>query len=241
MSSPAECASERQRRVPPGGGRYRNRALGSLSALGLALVLACARPAPPPELPAPPPPPAPAAPAPRAIPGPCLHITRLVAHKGERRLHVYCEGGAEFAFAAAFGRDPAPKRKAGDERTPEGEYRVAGPPQPSRFHRFLPIDYPSLADAEAGLADGRIGRADQRRIAEAHQRGRMPPGNTPLGGKIGLHGEGARWRGDSKQLDWTYGCIALADAELDFVIDRVRVGTPVVILPASAPAPVPSR
>ena len=58
----------------------------------------------------------------------------------------------------------------------------------------------------------------------------MPPPDTPLGGLLGLHGEGARWRGDSKQLDWTYGCIALPDAELDFVIARVRKGTPLTIL-----------
>ena len=164
------------------------------------------------------------------MPGPCLHIERLVANKAERTLRVHCEGGATFTFAAAFGRDPGTKRAAGDERTPEGDYRVAGPARPSRFHRFLPIDYPSAADADAALAAGRLSPADHRRIVEAHRRGELPPADTPLGGLLGLHGEGARWRGDSKQLDWTYGCIALPDTELDFVIARVRQGTPITIL-----------
>jgi murein L,D-transpeptidase YafK len=208
----------------------RARAVARCAALGL--VLACARPAPPPEPepaavePAPPPP------APRPPPGPCLHIERLVVHKAARSLEVFCEGGAAFTFAAAFGREPVgAKRAAGDERTPEGDYRVAGPARPSRFHRFLPIDYPSAADADAALAEQRLSRADHRRIVEAHRRGAMPPQDTPLGGLLGLHGEGARWRGESKQLDWTHGCIALADAELDFVIARVTKGTPVTILP----------
>jgi murein L,D-transpeptidase YafK len=199
-------------------------------ALGLVLALACARPPPPapPELPpavAPPP-------APPAIPPPCLHIERLVANKSERYLRVHCEGGAVFTFPAAFGRVPSgPKRAAGDERTPEGEYRISGPARPSRFHRFVPIDYPSVADADAALAEKRISRDDHRRIVEAHRRGAMPPQDTPLGGLLGLHGEGKRWRGESKALDWTYGCIALPDAELDFVADRVKKGTPITIVP----------
>ena len=69
--------------------------------------------------------------------------------------------------------------------------------------------------------------ASSKRTAAA----RMPPQDTALGGLLGLHGEGARWRGESKGLDWTYGCIALADAELDFVIARVKKGTPLTILP----------
>ena len=205
-----------------------------LAAFGLALAfgLACVRPAPPPAVPEPPAVPPPAPPAPAPIPGPCLHIERLVANKSERNLRVHCEGGAVFTFAAAFGREPVgAKRAAGDERSPEGEYRIAGPARPSRFHRFLPIDYPSVADADVALAEKRISRADHRRIVEAHGRGVMPPQDTALGGLLGLHGEGARWRGESKGLDWTHGCIALADAELDFVVARVKKGTPLTILP----------
>ena len=48
---------------------------------------------------------------------------------------------------------------------------------------------------------------------------------------LALHGEGERWRGDSADLDWTYGCVALGDEEIDFLAERVEVGTPVDIVP----------
>jgi hypothetical protein len=114
---------------------------------------------------------------------------------------------------------------------PEGVYHVAGPARPSRFHRFVPIDYPSPADADLALREGRLSRADHARVLAAHARGALPPQDTPLGGLLGFHGEGERWRGDSADLDWTYGCLALRDADLDFLAARVRRGTPVRILP----------
>jgi len=162
----------------------------------------------------------------------------MVVHKGERRLWAECEGGAVVELAVALGRAPVGhKLRAGDQRTPEGAYRIAGPAVRSRFHRFVPIDYPSQADADAALTERRISRADHARIAAAHRSGVPPPADTPLGGEIGLHGEGARWRGESRALDWTYGCIALTDADLDFLIARLRTGTPLSILPAEAPVP----
>jgi murein L,D-transpeptidase YafK len=201
--------------------------------LALAL-LACPRP-PPPAEPAPPPPEA--APAPVPAPGPCLQITRLVAHKQERLLEIQCEGGFVFSVPAAFGRgERGPKRAAGDQRTPEGEYRVSGSARASRFHRFVPIDYPSIADADAALADGRISAAAHAGIVAAHQRGVMPPQDTPLGGLLGLHGEGVRWRGETPAIDWTDGCIGLADRDVEFVAERVREGTPVEIRPHAPPA-----
>lgn len=162
----------------------------------------------------------------------------MIVHKGERRLWAQCEGGAVVALAIALGRDPVGhKQRSGDHRTPEGHYRIAGPAVRSRFHRFVPIDYPSPADADAALAERRISRADHARILAAHRRGVPPPSDTPLGGEIGLHGEGARWRGESSGLDWTYGCIALADADLDFLIARAHTGAPISILGAGAPSP----
>lgn len=197
---------------------------------GAALWIAACAPAP---SPVPPPAPVPPAlePAPVAPPE-CQHITRIEIHKGERRLLAHCERGARVELRIALGRDPeGPKRLAGDARTPEGSYRISGPPQNSRFHRFLPIDYPSREDAESALAAGRLSPADHRRILEAHARGELPPADTALGGGLGLHGEGERWRGDSPHLDWTYGCIALSDGDIDFLAERAAVGTPVEIDP----------
>jgi murein L,D-transpeptidase YafK len=195
----------------------------------LAALLAACAPAPRPV-----PPPAPAPPPPAAVvpPPACGRIVRIEVRKAERALVAFCEGGAVHAMPAAMGREPlGRKASSGDERTPEGAYRVAGPMRPSRFHGFIPIDYPSRADADAALAGGRIGRSEHARIAEAHARGAQPPADTPLGGDIGIHGEGARWAGDSQHLDWTYGCVAVSDADLDFLAPRLAVGVPVEILP----------
>jgi hypothetical protein len=88
-----------------------------------------------------------------------------------------------------------------------------------------------MADAATARAEGRLSDADYRRIAAAHGLAEPPPGDTALGGHLGFHGEGKRWRGDSRYLDWTYGCIGLADADVDFIAARSSVGTPVVIQP----------
>ena len=153
-------------------------------------------------------------------------------HKAERELLAHCAGGGERRLRVALGRAPqGHKLRQGDWRTPEGLYHVATGGGPMRFHRFVPIDYPSRADADAALREGRITPRDHARIVRAHAAGLPPPGDTPLGGGIGFHGEGERWRGDSAHLDWTYGCIALSDDDVDFLADRAMPGTPVRILP----------
>ncbi len=194
---------------------------------GPAALLACACAPSPAALPAPTP-----APPDLRVPAPCERIVAIEVRKRERRLRAYCEGGAVVELPVALGRESeGAKRNAGDARTPEGHYRISGPPRPSRFHRFLPIDYPSLADAATAAAEGRLSEADYRRIAGAHGLGEPPPADTALGGHLGFHGEGKRWRGDSLYFDWTYGCIALADADIDFIAERSAVGTPVWIEP----------
>ncbi|HVP30783.1 MAG TPA: L,D-transpeptidase [Myxococcota bacterium] len=202
-------------------------ALSCLAVVSLALA-SCARP------PAPPPPPP--APAPRPTPSPeslpCERVERIEVTKRSRTLVARCEGGGERRFTVALSRVPeGAKERKGDQRVPEGSYRLVGKPLPSRFHRFWRIDYPSPADAERAFAEGRISGEVRGAILRAHDRGALPPQRTALGGIVGLHGEGERWRGDSEHLDWTYGCIALSDADLDFLILRAAPGTPVEIAP----------
>lgn len=183
--------------------------------------------------------PAPTVPAPRPPiyvepeepPSPsCERITRIEVYKQAHQLLAYCEGGPVRRMSAAIGRESGHKQGEGDQRTPEGSYRIIGPLENSRFHGFIPIDYPSLADADAALAARRITRRDRARIAAAHAHGVQPPVDTPLGGDIGIHGEGPRWSGDSLHMDWTYGCIAVTDADLDFLASRVAAGVPIEIL-----------
>jgi murein L,D-transpeptidase YafK len=156
----------------------------------------------------------------------------IQVRKSERLLVARCQGGPAVAMRVALGRDPiGTKRLQGDFRTPEGSYSVSGPAGPSRFHRFIPIDYPSRRDADAALATGAIGAAEHARIVARRPYDRPPPQDTSLGGGLGLHGEGDDWRGESAGLDWTFGCVAVRDHEIDFLADRVALGTPVTIVP----------
>jgi murein L,D-transpeptidase YafK len=176
------------------------------------------------------PPPAPPAPPAPAPPAACERVARIEVSKSARTLTAECEGGARLVFPVALAREPGPKRRAGDLRMPEGEYRIAGAARASRFGLFLPIDYPSPADAARGLAAGVIAREAYDAIVRAHERGALPPQDTALGGHLGLHGEGERWRGDL-DLDWTEGCVALADAAIGRLARLVARGTPVAIHP----------
>jgi murein L,D-transpeptidase YafK len=190
-------------------------------ALACAAWIACAKP------PAPPSPPAPPAETPVAPP-PCARAERLEVSKSRRSLTVRCVGGGTLEFPIALARERGRKRTTGDQRMPEGEYHIAGAARASRFHLFIPIDYPSRADADRALAEGRITKDEHAAIGHAHREGRLPPQDTALGGALGIHGEGPRWRGDLA-LNWTYGCIAVTDLAIAQLAKLVRPGTPVHI------------
>jgi murein L,D-transpeptidase YafK len=193
------------------------------------IVTACAAP-PPPTPPAPVPAPAPPELEPPPL-APCVRIERLTLHKRERTLRAQCAGGRELELRVALGRAPdGTKERTGDYRTPEGSYRLHAVAR-SRFHLFIPLDYPSPDDARRGFQEGRITLEDRRRIERAHAEGAMPPADTPLGGAIGLHGEGEEWSGASRLFDWTFGCVALSDRDIELLASRTAPGTPIDIQP----------
>jgi len=144
---------------------------------------------------------------------------------------AHCANGTSRSFPIALGRFEGPKQAEGDGRTPEGRYQIVLPGRTSRFHRFIDFDYPSVEDARAAHARGLIDDEDYGAILMAQRRGRMPPQDTPLGGGLGIHGEGERWRDASEWIDWTYGCIALRDEAIDFVEQRLVDGAEIEILP----------
>ena len=167
-----------------------------------------------------------------APPPACREVVRIEVWKQERTLKAYCKRGAVLEIDVAIGRNEVGhKLRSGDHKTPEGRYRIAAPARSGRYHLFIPIDYPSLEDAARALEAGRISSVDFDRIADAHRAGEPPPIDTGLGGDVGFHGEGERWRGDSRYHDWTYGCIALTDDDIERLSDRVTVGVPVLIHP----------
>ena len=103
-------------------------------------------------------------------------------------------------------------------------YAVCRKNPASAFYLSLGLTYPNAEDAERGLAAGLISRTQQRSIRDAIARGGCPPWNTALGGEIFIHGRGSG-------SDWTWGCIALDDADVKELYRLVPVGTPVRIYP----------
>lgn len=134
----------------------------------------------------------------------------------------------------SLGRNGITRQKIlGDARTPLGAYQIGEIRDSSRFHRFIAIDYPRIEDARKGLKSGLIDDAEFQTILRAHEQGQQPPASTSLGGNIGIHGVGS---GDARvhaDYNWTDGCIALTDRQIDELAPLIRPGMTVVIIGAT--------
>jgi murein L,D-transpeptidase YafK len=131
----------------------------------------------------------------------------------------------------AIGRGGTTQRRAvGDNRTPLGTFRISSIRATTRYHRFFGLSYPALDDARRARARGQISEADLAAIRRAHELGLEPPSSTPLGGNIGIHGLGAGDPGIHEDFNWTDGCIALTNEQVDELAQWVRPRMTVVIL-----------
>jgi murein L,D-transpeptidase YafK len=130
-------------------------------------------------------------------------------------------------FHVALGKDPTVgKLLRGDGRTPKGRYYICEKRPRSRFRRFLGISYPNIDDAERGFAQRLISADEWADIFFANLQQATPPWSTAMGGRVGIHGTGGR---EAIPVDWTEGCIAVSDADIDYLYDRIPIGTPVII------------
>jgi murein L,D-transpeptidase YafK len=133
-------------------------------------------------------------------------VTRLQMFKGDRTLYLYNNSKVLKTYEFDLGFAPAgPKQFEGDGKTPEGTYTVDKRNPNSLFHLSVGISYPNEAD-----------------IAYAAAQGRSP------GGDIFIHG-GPRAGIDPIKPDWTAGCIAVSDREIEDIYAMVRDGTPIDI------------
>ncbi len=154
-----------------------------------------------------------------------LKDPRIVVYKRERRLELYSDSKLVRIYRVGLGFNPvADKKKEGDGATPEGEFYVFIKNPKSAYYLSLGISYPNIEDAERGLHDRLITRAQYNRIVRAIKQRAGPPQYTPLGGLIYIHGNGA-------QSDWTWGCVALENEHIKELYDSVAGGTPVTIKP----------
>src|SRR2546423_9921822 len=144
---------------------------------------------------------------------------KIVVLKSRRRLMLYSGNKLVRMYRVGLGTDPVnDKIKEGDRRTPEGEFYIFIKNEHSAFYLSLGLSYPNAEDAERGLRDGLITRAQYNSIVDAIRRKVAPPQNTPLGGQIYIHGNGS-------QRAWTWGCVALANPNIRELVDAVPVKT----------------
>jgi len=136
----------------------------------------------------------------------------LVIQKARRQMHLYSGGRLAHTYWVALGPNPVGhKRQQGDGRTPEGRYSINGRNPGSAFHLSLRVSYPRAVDVE-----------------NARRHGVSPGGDIFIHGTPGTSGEG---RGSRPGHDWTLGCIAVTNDEIEELWDAVPNGTPVVIRP----------
>jgi murein L,D-transpeptidase YafK len=137
---------------------------------------------------------------------------RVLVEKSARRLTLLRNGKALKTYRVALGRAPiGAKEYEGDQRTPEGTYRIDFHKPDSDYHFALHISYPEQHDINRAAAQG-----------------------LSAGSDIMIHGlpNGRGWIGRfHRRSDWTVGCIAVADFEIEEIYRAVPDGTPVELRP----------
>jgi murein L,D-transpeptidase YafK len=130
----------------------------------------------------------------------------------------------------AIGRGGAGfKQHRGDNITPIGTYKIGWINTSSPFRRFFGLNYPDPASAQRAFDRGEVSYQDFQNVLNAHEHNAVPPQNTPLGGRIGIHGLGRGDLGIHENFNWTKGCIALTNKEIDRLAQWVDEGTVVKI------------
>ena len=120
-------------------------------------------------------------------------------------------------------------RSVGDQATPLGTFRISSIREETRYHRFFALNFPALDDAIRAYARGQITEADLEAIRHAHEQGEEPPSSTPMGGNIGIHGLGSGDPRIHEDFNWTDGCIALTNEQVDELAQWVRPRMTVII------------
>lgn len=142
-------------------------------------------------------------------------VTEIRIDKSDHTLKLVAGSDVVKTYKVAIGSGGmGPKKYEGDKTTPTGTYRVAGRFK-GLFHQFLNVSYPS--------------EEDKKRFAALKAQGGVPAGRS-VGFGIGIHGVGSKTlNGVHKAADWTHGCIALDDDEIDELSKLVKDGTKIVI------------
>ena len=140
----------------------------------------------------------------------------VIARAGEEPLKIY---------PAALGFAPSgDKEREGDGRTPEGEFRIVEKNAKSHFRKSLRLSYPEQRHAEAALKAKLISSNEHDSIVRALRRHETPPQSTALGGDIMIHGGGVG-------ANWTLGCVALRNEDIDELFATLPLRAKVTVRP----------
>ena len=143
---------------------------------------------------------------------PSVQIDKIVVNKDKRELLVYSKGNLLKSYKIALGKNPVgDKQFEGDDKTPEGLYYINDKNPNSGYHKNLGVSYPNASDSVEAKSF-----------------------NKPVGGDIKIHGI-RNYMGIIGKFhnlrDWTRGCIAVTDEEIDELYEHVPIGTPIQINP----------
>jgi murein L,D-transpeptidase YafK len=159
----------------------------------------------------------------------------LVIRKSRYSVTLYKGEMPVKTYRAVFGKGypNGDKQMQGDQRTPEGEFYICTMNDSKRFYKFMGLSYPGLKHADAGLRSGMISPDEYAMIRKAIEKRQPPPWGTRLGGAVGIHGRTLETGNALLSVDrnWTDGCIALDNADVDEIYTAISIGAPVTILP----------
>ncbi|MCF1708172.1 L,D-transpeptidase family protein [Tabrizicola sp. J26] len=134
-------------------------------------------------------------------------VTRIEVHKGDRRMYLLHNSEILEIYDISLGFQPVGhKQFEGDGKTPEGSYRISYKNPRSRYHLSLGVSYP-----------------DENDYNYAKSQGKEPGGDIMIHGYTGYKG---KYKGD-----WTAGCIAVTNKEIERIYSMVKPGTPILIMP----------
>ncbi len=139
-------------------------------------------------------------------------VDKMVVMKSKRQLQAYSNGQLIKTYTISLGRNPTGNKEfEGDKRTPEGLYSINGKNPNSGYYKNLGISYPNNDDIERTKKTGKSTGGD----IKIHG----------LKNGMGFIGKFQRW------FDWTAGCLALTDNDLDELYNHTAIGTPIEIKP----------
>ncbi|MDP4092959.1 MAG: L,D-transpeptidase [Bacillota bacterium] len=156
---------------------------------------------------------------------------KIVVTKSQHTLALVYNGTTLKTYHVELGSGGSgDKQVEGDKKTPEGTFfigdkKILDPPDYYLGTRWMGISYPSPLDARRGLQEGFIDRQTYNEIVNDFDSGKLPPQETALGGEVGIHGGSVPGFGP----DWTWGCVGLANSDIEDFFNYIAVGTPVII------------